>query len=97
MAKKRSWRAMPLQNEIINILVKNRGEILTTDLLRQLKLNNKDITRTELQDMLFRLEVKSFIYLIEIKKGESKIEISPYARFSNGVRKRVQEFMTLRS
>ena len=92
---KRQWKSMPVNNEIFNILIKNRGEILTKDLLRQLKLIYKDITRTELLDVLFRLEVRSFIYLIEIKKGESKIEISPYARFSNGVRKQVQEFMRL--
>jgi Fe2+ or Zn2+ uptake regulation protein len=95
MANKRKWRSMPVENEIFSILIKNRGEILTTDLLRQLKLTYKDITRSELQDTLFRLEVRSFIYLIEIKKGEFKIEISPFARFSNGIRKQVQEFMRL--
>ena len=95
MVGRKKWRSKPVENEIFEILIKNRGEILTTDLYRQLKMTYKNITPTELNDILFRLEVRSYIYLISIKKGVSKVEISKYARFSNEIRKEVQKFMHL--
>ncbi len=95
MVGRKQWRSRPVENEIFEILIKNRGEMLTPDLFRQLKMTYKNITLAELNDILFRLEVRSFIYLITIKKGVSKVEISRYARFSNEMRKEVQKFMHL--
>ena len=97
MVGRKQWRSQPVTNEIIQILIKNRGEILTPDLFRQLKMIYKNLTASELNDTLFRLEVRSYIYLINIKKGVSKVELSKYARFSNEVRKEVQKFMHLES
>lgn len=95
MVARKQWRAKPVENEIIEILIKNRGEILTTDLFRQLKLTYKSLTLGELNEVLFRLEVRSFINLINIKKGVSKVEISRFARFSPEIRKEIQKFMQL--
>ena len=97
MVGRKQWRSQPVNNEIIEILIKNRGEILTTDLFRQLKMIYKNLTISELNDKLFRLEVRSYIYLISIKKGVSKVELSKYARFSSEIRREVQKFMRLES
>lgn len=84
---------IPIDTEIINILIKNRGEILSTDLYRQLSLTYKDITRAEMQDVLFRLEVRSFIHVSIIKKDVSKIEISRHGAFSDSVYREIRTFL----
>jgi len=84
---------IPIDTEIINILIKNRGEILTTDLYRQLSLTYKDITRAEMQDVLFRLEVRSFIHVSIIKKDVSKVEISRHGAFSDSVYREIRTFL----
>ena len=91
MAKK--WQSTPIDTEIINILIKNRGEILTTDLYRQLSLIYKDITRVEMTDVLFRLEVRSFIHVSIIKKDVSKIEISRHGSFSDEIYREIRTFL----
>ena len=84
---------IPIDTEIINILIKNRGEILTTDLFRQLSLTYKEITRAEMQDILFRLEVRSFIHVSIIKKDVSKVEISRHGAFSDSVYREIRTFL----
>ncbi len=84
---------IPIDTEIINILIKNRGEILTTDLYRQLSLIYKDLTRAEMQDVLFRLEVRSFIHVSIIKKDVSKVEISRHGAFSDSVYREIRTFL----
>ena len=97
MVGRTKWQPKPIESGIFEILIKNRGEILTTDLFRQLKNEYKSITLSELHDMLFRLEVRSFIHLIDIKRGESKVEINRHAQFSHEYRKKVSTFMNLLS
>ncbi|MHA1584601.1 MAG: hypothetical protein ACTSVU_07365 [Promethearchaeota archaeon] len=92
MTKTINWKAIPVQNEIISILIKNRGEILTTDLLRQLNLIYNDITIVDLRKILFKLEVRSFIHVIDIKKNVYKIEFNRYAHFSDSVLRQIKEF-----
>lgn len=91
LAKK--TKNIPVDSEIINILIKNRGEILTTDLFRQLSLVYKDFTRVEMQDVLFRLEVRSFIHVSIIKKDVSKIEISRNGAFSDSIYREIRTFL----
>ena len=83
----------PIDTEIINILIKNRGEILTTDLYRQLNLIYKDITRNEMQQVLFQLEVRSFIHVSMIKKDVSKVEISRHGAFSDSIYREIRTFL----
>lgn len=92
MAKLKKWNSIPVENEIIAALVKNRGEILTNDLLRQLGNKYQDFTKAELDEFLFKLEVRSFIYVIPIKKDVSKIEINPRADFSNEIMEEIRKF-----
>jgi len=48
-------------------------------------LNNsyQDFGMPELMDFLFRLEVRSFIFVVQIKKDVYKVEINPRARLSD--------------
>jgi len=94
MAKmKIAWNSEPIENEIIYALIDNRGEMLTTDLLRKLSNKYEDFTRADLMKHLFKLEVRSFIHVVGIKKDVSKIEISKYGQFSDEIRKKIKEFM----
>lgn len=94
MAKKsKSWKIRPLENEIINLLVHNRGEMLTSDLLRQLSNQYQDFLRSDLMDALFNLEVRSYIHVTPIKKDVSKIEISRNGNFSDEIKNELRKFM----
>jgi len=94
MAKmKISWNSVPIENEIINALIDNRGEMLTTDLQRRLSNMYEDFTRADLMKQLFRLEVRSFIHVVGIKKDVSKVEINKNGQFSEEIRRKLKEFM----
>ena len=92
MAKLKKWNSIPVENEIIALLIKNRGEILSNDLLRQLINKYQDFTKADLDEFLFKLEVRSFIYVIPIKKDVSKIEINPKGNFSNEIFEEIKKF-----
>jgi len=92
MAKLKKWNSIPVENEIISILVKNRGEMLTSDLLRQLSNKYQDFTRTDLDQALFKLEVRSFIFVVSIKKDVSKVEINPRGNFSHQIMAEIRKF-----
>ncbi len=94
MAKmKIAWNSIPIEYEIINALIDNRGEMLTTDLQRKLSNMYEDFSRTDLMKHLFRLEVRSFIHVVGIKKDVSKVEINKNGQFTEEIRKRIKEFM----
>ena len=94
MAKmKISWNSTPIENEILYALIENRGEMLTTDLQRNLSNMYEDFTRADLMKQLFKLEVRSFIFVMGIKKDVSKIELNKNGQFSDELRKRIKEFM----
>ncbi|WP_457557750.1 hypothetical protein [Candidatus Harpocratesius sp.] len=92
MAKLKKWNSVPIENEIISILIKNRGEILTSDLLRQLGNKYQDFTKADLDEFLFKLEVRSFIFVIAIKKDVSKVEINSRGNFSQPVLQEIRKF-----
>lgn len=92
MAKLKKWNSIPVENEIISILLKNRGEILTSDLLRQLGNKYQDFTRSDLDSALFKLEVRSFIFVVSIKKDVSKVEINPRGNFSQEIMVEIRKF-----
>lgn len=94
MAKmKISWNALPIENEIIYALIDNRGEMLTNDLLRKLSNMYEDFSRADMMKHLFKLEVRSFIHVVGIKKDISKIELNKHGQFSDEIRKKMKEFM----
>ena len=87
------WNSEPVESEIIYALIDNRGEMLTTDLLRKLSNKYDDFSRADLMKQLFKLEVRSFIHVVGIKKDVSKIELSKHGQFSDEIRKKMKEFM----
>jgi hypothetical protein len=89
----KDWYPEPIEDAIINILVQNRGEMLSTDLFRKLAMEFEDFTRVKMKKIFFRLEVRSFIHVIPIKKDVLKIEISRNANFSKAMEMKVREFM----
>ncbi len=76
-----SWNLTPLKNEIIVTLVKHQGELLDTDLLRNLRKTRPELSQRELEHTLMQLEVRGVIYVERIKKTQSKITL----RTDNGV------------
>ena len=88
-----AWNSVPVENEIINALIDNRGEMLTTDLQRKLSNMYEDFTRADLMKHLFQLEVRSYIHVVSIKKDVSKVEINKNGQFSDQIRKKIKTFM----
>ena len=96
LAKKvKKWKKVPMEDEILlSLLTKeNRGEMLTSDLYRKLKLIYRDLSYADLMSILFKLEVRSFIHVIPIKKTVYKIEINRNARLSPFIMKKVKNYM----
>ncbi len=91
--KSKTWKSIPLEKEIITIIIDNRGEILTTDLLRLLSNKYQDFLKYDLNDILFKLEVRSYIHVIPIKKDVNKIELNRYGKFSEELMKKIRKFM----
>lgn len=87
-----SWQSLPIENEIITMLLNNRGELLTTDIYRTLANSYEDFSRNDLTDLLFRLEVRGFVYVTPIKKDVAKVEIRRSGKFSNEVLKQISRF-----
>ena len=94
MAKKsKAWKPIPLEKEIVSLLLTNRGEMLTSDLFRQLANKYQDFSKSELMEALFKLEVRSYVHVVPIKKDVSKVEISRMARFSDSIKSEIRKFM----
>lgn len=93
MVKMSKWNSIPIENEIVGAIIKNHGEILTTDLFRQLMNKYEDLTKADLTDTLFRLEVRSYIIVIPIKKDVMRIELNPRAAFSEDIKKTIKDLI----
>ena len=75
MGKSSSWKIQPINNEIISILVRHKGEMLDADLLRTLQSKYSDITRNSLYKLLFALEVSMVIEVIRLRQNKYKISL----------------------
>ena len=75
MVKQSSWKIQPINNEIIAILVRHKGEMLDADLLRALQSTYHDITRNMLYKLLFSLEVSMVIEVIRLRQNKYKISL----------------------
>jgi hypothetical protein len=92
MPKIETWKSVPIENEILVTLIRNHGEMLTSDLLRSLESKYEDMTKEVLMDHLFRLEVRSYIQVVQIKKDVSKVEIARNARLTESLAAQLREF-----
>ena len=86
-----SWKSTPLENEILLTLLKNQGEILSTDLLRILTNTYEEFTKKDLRDALFRMEVRGLIFVVQIKANVSKIEINRKGNFSEEITDQIRK------
>ena len=93
MVKMSKWNSIPLENEIIGAIIRNHGEILTSDLFRQLTNKYEDFTKADLTDTLFRLEVRSYIIVVPIKKDIMRIELNPRASFSDDIKRVMKDLI----
>jgi hypothetical protein len=75
MGKIGTWKVQPINNEIISILIRHKGEMLDTDLLRALQGKFSDITRNVLYKSLFELEVSMIIEVIRLRQNKYKISL----------------------
>ena len=69
MAKIGTWKIHPVKNEIILTLIRHKGEMLDTDLLRILQNQYVDINKSILSRILFNLEVQMLIDVQRLRKN----------------------------
>jgi hypothetical protein len=69
----RSTNPTPLINKILNILFKNKGEILDNRLLKLLKREKSNINDSKFDDILIKMESTNLIYVSQRVKGRRVI------------------------
>ena len=92
MPKIEIWRSKPIMNEIILALVRNHGEMLTTELYRNMCNTYEDFSQLDFMDFLFRLEVRGFIFVNPIKKDVLKVEINPRAHLTRELMEDIKKY-----
>jgi hypothetical protein len=92
MPKVESWKSIPVESEIILTLIRNRGEMLTTDLYRYLTTVYEDFSKEVMMDYLFRLEVRSIVSVVQIKKDVMKVEIGRKAPLTEDLQAKIRDF-----
>ncbi|MHA1822028.1 MAG: hypothetical protein ACTSU2_11710 [Promethearchaeota archaeon] len=75
MGKIGIWKVNPLKNEIILTLIRHKGEMLDSELLRVLSNIYSDINQIKLNHVLFELEVEMVIEVTRVKKNVNKISL----------------------
>jgi len=75
MVKLSTWKVQPINNEIITILVRHKGEMLDADLLRALQSKFSDITRNKLYKCLFGLEVSMVLEVTRLRQNKYKVSL----------------------
>ena len=87
MAKIGTWKIHPIKNEIILTLIRHKGEMLDTDLLRILQNQYVDISKSNLSRILFNLEVQMIIDVQRLRKNVNKIALRKDAPISEILKK----------
>jgi uncharacterized membrane protein len=87
MAKIGTWKIHPIKNEIILTLIRHKGEMLDTDLLRILQNQYVDINKSGLSRILFNLEVQMLIDVQRLRKNVNKIALRKDAPISEFLKK----------
>ena len=87
MAKIGIWKIHPVKNEIILSLIRHKGEMLDTDLLRILQNQYVDINKSILSRILLNLEVQMLINVQRLRKNVNKIALRKDAPISEFLKK----------
>ena len=70
------WNPTPLKNLIIYALVRNKGVIVDSELLRLLQKDYSDLSPQKLSQTLMQLEVPGLIHVSRITKNKNRIELT---------------------
>ena len=90
MSKNAVWNIHPVKNEIILTLVRHKGEMIDSDLLRNLKTVYKDVTRKSLYKILFQLEVEMIIEVTRMRKNVNRIALRKKAPINSSLLKTIR-------
>ncbi|NVM28619.1 MAG: winged helix-turn-helix transcriptional regulator [Candidatus Helarchaeota archaeon] len=74
------WNPTPLKNLILYALVRNKGVILDSELLRLLQKDYSDLSQSKLSQTLMQLEVPGIIHTSRITKSKNRIELTRTGR-----------------
>ncbi len=77
------WSAKPVINEIIDIIVSQKGEILDQRLLELLKKSYSYLNMVILNEYLLKLETMGAIYLQKVTKTKRMITLQKNKRVLN--------------
>ena len=77
------WSAKPVINEIIDIIVSQKGEILDQRLLELLKKRYSYLNMVILNEYLLKLETMGAIYLQKVTKTKRMITLQKNKRVLN--------------
>lgn len=76
MTLKETWRPRPLTTLIVELLQKKGGASSDTELLNMLRsLLGEEISFTELNKALLRLEIAGLIYVSGLTRGKRMVEL----------------------
>ncbi|MCK4238419.1 MAG: hypothetical protein KAX33_04800 [Candidatus Lokiarchaeota archaeon] len=81
--KSEIWHAKPVINEIIDIIVSQKGEILDQRLLELLKKSYSYLNMVILNEYLLKLETMGAIYLQKITKTKRMITLQKNKKVLN--------------
>lgn len=81
--KSEIWSAKPVINEIIDIIVSQKGEILDQRLLELLKKSYSYLNMVILNEYLLKLETMGAIYLQKVTKTKRMITLQKNKRVLN--------------
>ena len=70
------WNPTPLKNLILYALVRNKGVVLDSELLRLLQKDYSGLSESKLAQTLMQLEIPGLINISRITKNKTKIELT---------------------
>ncbi|MHA1728205.1 MAG: hypothetical protein ACTSWY_05685 [Promethearchaeota archaeon] len=85
MGKIGLWKIQPIRNEVILSLVRHKGEMLDTELLRNLENKYVGMNKIVLNRVLFNLEVEMIINVQKLRKNVNRIALRKRAPIDPGI------------
>jgi hypothetical protein len=76
MIETHRWNQKPIINSIIDILIKNKGEILDKRLEELLKKEFPYVTPLHLEEIYMKLESMNIIYVFRVSKQKNMIVLN---------------------
>ena len=70
-----SWNTLPVKNTIIQILLRNKGISIDTDLYTNLLKEFKELSPSEFSKNIMSLEIQGIISVSRIIKTKNRIEL----------------------